>query len=63
MNVNNHFGATLSFGGPVSLFGFGREYVTAKKAEDDISRLAAGRYYMDKEGVLQYESYQRRKTA
>lgn len=63
MNVNNNFGSTLSFGGPVSLFGFGREYVTAKKAEDDISRLAAGRYYMDKQGVFQYESYQRRKTA
>ena len=63
MNVNNYYGATLSFGGPVSMFGFGREYVTAKKAEDDISRMAAGRYYMDKEGVFQYESYQRRKTA
>ena len=62
MNTNNYFGATLSFGGPVSMFGFGREYVTAKKAEDDVSRMAAGRYYMDKEGVFQYESYQRRKT-
>ena len=62
MNTNNYFGATLSFGGPVSMFGFGREYATAKKAEDDVSRMAAGRYYMDKEGVFQYESYQRRKT-
>ena len=63
MNTNNYFGATLSFGGPVSMFGFGREYVTAKKAGDDISRMAAGRYYMDKEGVFQYESYQRRKAS
>lgn len=63
MNTNNYFGATLTFGGPVSMFGFGREYVTAKKAEDDISRMAAGRYYMDKEGVFQYESYQRRKAS
>lgn len=60
MNANNYFGATMSFGGPVSMFGFGREYVTAKKAEDDIARMAAGRYYMDKEGVFQYESYLRR---
>lgn len=63
MNTNNYFGETLSFGGPVSMFGFGREYVTAKKAEDDVSRMAAGRYYMDKNGVFQYESYQRRKMS
>ena len=63
MNTNNYFGETMSFGGPVSQFGFGREYITAKKAEDDVSRLAVGRYYMDKQGMLQYESNQRRKTA
>ncbi len=60
MNTNNYFGETMQFGGPVSMFGVGREYVTAKKAEDDISVLAAGRYYMDKSGVFQYESYKRR---
>lgn len=63
MNMHNYFGQTLSFGGPVSMFGFGREYVTAKKAEDDVSRMAAGRYYLDKNGVFQYESCQRRKIS
>jgi len=58
--VNEYFGSTLSFGGPVSMFGFGREYVTAKKAEDDISKLAVGRYYMDKNGIFQYESAKHR---
>ena len=56
----NFYGQTLSFAGSVSVFGFGREYVTAKKAEDDVSRLAVGRYFMDKSGVLRYQSYKRR---
>jgi hypothetical protein len=59
--VDNIFGATLSFGGPVSIFGHGFEYVTAKKAEDDVSKLAAGRYYMDKSGNFIYESAKHRK--
>lgn len=53
---NNYFGETLSFGGPESLFGEGREFVTAKKVADDVSKLAVGRYYMTHEGILQYES-------
>ena len=60
MNVGNYFGSTLSFGGPVSIFGHGWEYVTAKKAEDDVSKLAAGRYYMDKSGNFVYESAKHR---
>jgi hypothetical protein len=60
MNISNYFGSTLSFGGPVSIFGQGWEYVTAKKAEDDISKLAAGRYYMDKSGNFVYESAKHR---
>jgi hypothetical protein len=60
MNVGNIFGDTLSFGGPVSIFGQGWEYVTAKKAEDDVSKLAVGRYYMDKSGNFVYESAQHR---
>jgi hypothetical protein len=54
------YGATLSFAGVSSIMGLGTNHITAKKAEDDISKLAAGRYYMDKSGVFQYESYQRR---
>ena len=54
------YGETKSFSGVNSILGFGTNHVTAKKAEDDISKLAAGRYYMDKSGILQYESYQRR---
>jgi hypothetical protein len=60
MTVNNYFGATLSFGGSVSIFGEGWEYVTAKKAEDDVSKLAVGRYYMDKSGNFVYESAKHR---
>lgn len=60
MTTNNFYGETLSFGGPVSIFGHGWEYVTAKKAEDDVSKLSAGRYYMDKAGDFVYESAQRR---
>jgi hypothetical protein len=56
MNVNNYFGATLSFGGPQSIFGEGREYVTAKKAEDDISKAGVGRFFMTKDGIFKYES-------
>jgi len=54
------YGATMSFSGVQSIAGFGYNHVTAKKAEDDISKMAAGRYYIDKSGVFQYESYQRR---
>jgi len=60
MNVDNMFGDTLSFGGPVSVLGHGWEYVTAKKAEDDVSKLAVGRYYMDKSGNFVYESAKHR---
>jgi hypothetical protein len=60
MTANNYFGATLSFGGPVSIFGHGWEYVTAKKAEDDVSKLAVGRYYADKSGNIKYESAKHR---
>ncbi len=56
MNVNNYFGSMLSFGGPVSIFGSGKEFITAKKAEDDISNPSVGRYYADKEGNFKYES-------
>lgn len=59
---SNFFGSALSFGGPVSISGQGWEYVTAKKAEDDVSKLAAGRYYMDKSGNFMYESAQHRKA-
>jgi hypothetical protein len=54
------YGATMSFSGVQSIAGYGYNHVTAKKAEDDISKMAAGRYYIDKSGVFQYESYQRR---
>jgi hypothetical protein len=54
------YGETMFFSGVSSIAGYGYNHVTAKKAEDDISKLAAGRYYMDKSGVFQYESYQRR---
>lgn|GEM_PF-5529685 len=60
MNVNNYYGSTLSFGGPVSLLGLGREYITAKKASDDVSKLAVGRYYMDRDGIFTYESAKHR---
>lgn len=56
----NSYGSTLSFGGPRSEFGEGWEYVTAKKAEDDVSKLAVGRYYMDKSGNFVYESAKHR---
>lgn len=56
------YGATMSFSGVSSILGLGTKHITAKKAEDDISKLAAGRYYMDKSGILQYESYLRRLT-
>jgi len=62
MNVNNYFGQTLSFGGPKSIFGFGRQYITARKAEDDITKLSTGRYYIDKTGAFQYESAKRREA-
>jgi len=56
----NTYGSTLSFGGPTSIFGEGWEYVTAKKVEDDVSKLAVGRYYMDKSGNFVYESAKHR---
>jgi len=59
---DNYFGATLSFGGPDSIFGEGREYLTAKKGADDVSKFSAGRYYMTRDGVLQYESKERREA-
>jgi hypothetical protein len=60
MNVNNYFGAILSFSGLTSEKGVGYEYVTAKKAEDDLSKAATGRYYMNKSGLFIYESAKHR---
>ena len=62
MSANNYFGATMSFGGPVSIFGKGREFVTAKKITDDVAKLGAGRYYMTTDGNLQYESAKHREA-
>ena len=57
---SNFFGNTLSFGGPVSVLGEGWEFITAKRAEDTISKLGAGRYYIDKSGNFVYESAKHR---
>jgi hypothetical protein len=60
MNVNNFFGAILSFSGMTSVKGIGYEHITAKKAEDDVSKAATGRYYMNKSGIFVYESAKHR---
>jgi len=58
-----YFGDTLNFKtlpGPEMIFATGNEYRTAKQAADQVAALSVGRYYIDQEGILQYESRLRR---